>query len=381
VLNPKKRILILCDWFLPGFLAGGPIQSIAALTHHLKEEFDFKIITSDTDFKATEPYQEIQPDTWTSFAGRSVYYISRPDLNAGTIAKLINDTPHDVLYLNSMFSKYFAVIPLQLKRKGLIKSPLVLAPRGMLSEGAFKTKTLKKQLFLIYGKATGLFKGLQWQSTSPQETKEIRQKIGAQAKIREASNLPNLPLHTSTIEKLPGEIKLCYVARICETKNLLFAIDVLCSGVKGKVAFDIYGPVEDQGYWNQCLELSKKLPVNITMNYKGALSPQDVSLALSGHHALFLPTHNENFGHAMVEALQCSRPIIISDQTPWRQLEQHGAGFDISLQDKQQFAKAINVLIEENNEAYQERCRQSLSYIRDKLSIAAVRAAYLKLFS
>lgn len=379
-LTSKKRILILCDWFLPGYLAGGPIQSVAALTHHLRDEFDFRIITADTDFKATEPYRSVKADMWTTYAGRDVYYISRANLTKDNVAKLINDTPHDILYLNSMFSKFFAVIPLQLKKKGLIHSRIVLAPRGMLSDGALKTKSLKKKLFLSVAKAIGLFKGLTWQSTSPQETQEIRKRIG-DVLIKEASNLPNIPMYQHGIEKQAGALKLCYVARICETKNLAFAIEVLRSGIEGRVALDVYGPIEDPAYWEQCQASAKQLPSNIHFSYKSPLHPQDVSKAICDHHALFLPTHNENFGHAMVEAMLCARPIVISDQTPWRQLKQERAGFDIDLSTPEKFRSAINELTRLDNIAFQDWSQHARAYIHQRLSIQQICEAYRQLFS
>lgn len=373
--------MILCDWFLPGYLAGGPIQSIAALTQHLKDEFEFRIITADTDFKAPEPYRSVKADMWTTYAGRNVYYISRAHLNKENIAGLINDTPHDILYLNSMFSKFFAVIPLLLKKKGLISSRMVLAPRGMLSDGALQTKSLKKNIFLALGKMASLFKGLTWQSTSPQETKEIRKRIGSTVTIKEASNLPNTPMHQHGIEKQAGELKLCYVARICETKNLAFAIEVLKSGIEGSVALDVYGPIEDPAYWEQCQASAKQLPSNIHFSYRSSLHPQDVSKAICDHHALFLPTHNENFGHAMVEAMLCARPIVISDQTPWRQLQQERAGFDISLGAPEKFRYAINELTRLDDAAFQDWSRHSADYIHHRLSIQQICEAYRRLFA
>ena len=62
-LSAKKTILILCDWFLPGYLAGGPIQSIATLTKQLGDAIDFKIITTDRDFKSKKPYENIAINT------------------------------------------------------------------------------------------------------------------------------------------------------------------------------------------------------------------------------------------------------------------------------------------------------------------------------
>ena len=45
----KKKILVFIDWYLPGFRAGGPIRSCANLISHLSDEFDFNIVTTDTD--------------------------------------------------------------------------------------------------------------------------------------------------------------------------------------------------------------------------------------------------------------------------------------------------------------------------------------------
>ena len=45
----KKKILIFIDWFLPGYKAGGPIQSVVNLINHLGHEYDFDVVTSNKD--------------------------------------------------------------------------------------------------------------------------------------------------------------------------------------------------------------------------------------------------------------------------------------------------------------------------------------------
>ena len=55
-----------------------------------------------------------------------------------------------------------------------------------------------------------------------------------------------------------------------------------------------------------------------------------------------LPTRGENFGHAIFDALEVGLPVLISDQTPWRELEQIGAGWSLSLADPDRFAAAID---------------------------------------
>ena len=42
---------------------------------------------------------------------------------------------------------------------------------------------------------------------------------------------------------------------------------------------------------------------------------------------MFLPSKGENFGHIIMESLAASTPVIISDLTPWKDLENARAMF------------------------------------------------------
>ncbi|MBK8369616.1 MAG: hypothetical protein IPL10_20170 [Bacteroidetes bacterium] len=57
-------------------MAGGPIQSIATLTKQLGNDIDFKITTTDRDFKSNKPYDNVKVNEWTNFEGRDVFYVS-----------------------------------------------------------------------------------------------------------------------------------------------------------------------------------------------------------------------------------------------------------------------------------------------------------------
>ena len=48
------------------------------------------------------------------------------------------------------------------------------------------------------------------------------------------------------------------------------------------------------------------------------------------------------------------RGIIISDQTPWRNLASKKVGFDLSLQDINSFSNAIQSCIDMDNDEWQE---------------------------
>lgn len=380
-MSAKKTILILCDWFLPGYLAGGPIQSIATLTQQLGNDLNFKIITTDRDLNSNIVYDGIKTNEWTEFEGRHVFYISPENMNPDFVLKLIQSTKHDVIYLNSLYSKLFTIFPLRWKKQHKIKAHIVLAPRGMLRDKALAVKPIKKQLFLFYAKFTGLFKNIHWQSTSIQETTEIKKRIGENVKLTEVSNLPAISNEISTIEKHSGNLNLCFIARIVDIKNLNFAIDVLKELKTGTITFDVYGPKEDEAYWLLCENNSKTLPSHIKFSYQSVLKPEEISATIRKYHALFLPTQTENFGHVIVESLKNGRPVVISDQTPWRNLPKEHAGYDITLLDKKMFAEALEKMCSLNQIQFDEMCQASFSYINQRLNVNEIKSKYLELFN
>lgn len=370
----------MCDWFLPGYLAGGPIQSIATLTKQLGNDINFKIITTDRDFKSKKSYENISINAWTNYDGREVFYISPENMTPDFVLNLIQNTPHDVIYMNSLYSKLFTIFPLKWKLQKKIQSKIVLAPRGMLRDRALAVKPLKKHLFLLYARFTGLFQNIHWQSTSKQESNEIKKRIGEHVQLTEVSNLPANSCEVKSIEKQKGTLRLCFIARIVDIKNLNFAIDVLKEVKQGNIIFDIYGPKEDEDYWLTCEDNAKSLPSHISFRYKSVLKPEEICDTLNQYHALFLPTQTENFGHVIVESLKNGRLVVISDQTPWRNLQSEYAGFDITLDDKAKFIEAIDLLVNLTQSEFDAMSKTCISYINHQLNIEKIKTQYLELF-
>lgn len=336
----KKKILVFIDWYLPGFRAGGPIRSCANLVFHLSNEFDFFIVTRDSDYMHDEPYASININTWNKMPdGSSVFYISKDNLKSSAIKKIIKEINADSIYLNSVYSFHFTVIPLWfIDRK---KNKVIVSVRGMLAPSALAIKSFKKKLFLFLSKAIGLFGNVIFQATSENEKEQI-ETIFPKSQIKIAPNLPRkMSLENrNKISKSPVEVRLLNVARLAPEKNLLFAMEVLKS-VKGRVVFDFWGPIYDNRYWEQCKNEIACLPSNITASYKGIADGNQIFRIMENYHFLFLPSRGENFGHIILEAMSTGLPVIISDKTPWRNLEDKKSGWDISLDNTHRFSETI----------------------------------------
>src|SRR5699024_2078193 len=97
----------------------------------------------------------------------------------------------------------------------------------------------------------------------------------------------------------------------------------------------------------------RKLPSNIEVDYKGLIPHNLVLNTFEKYHFFLFPTHGENFGHVISESLISGTPVIISNQTPWKNLEQKQVGWDISLQSKNIFVKVLKKALSLEQDKYQ----------------------------
>ncbi len=347
----KPVVLIFVDWFLPAYKAGGPIRSVANLVEHLKHDFVFKIITSDRDLGENLPLPDIKSDEWIQKNGYRIIYLS-PENRKQKIKQILTTEKFDKIYLNSLFSKDFTLIPLLLLKHQKKSGKIILAPRGMLGKGALEIKPAKKRVFLTVSKVLGFFKHITWHATSEEEKQSIQTYYGKEAKIAVAPNFNRvLPPQVQTIDKQPEELKLVFLSRILPIKNLDFALEILQKFDKKGITFDIYGSIEDAVYWQAIQSQIKKLQ-QVQVTYGGVVTPDEVPQVLAHYHYLFLPTKHENFGHVIAEALAAGCGLIISDQTPWRNLQEGKVGWDIHLQNPEEFVQAIQTAYALNNDEY-----------------------------
>jgi len=351
----KKKILVFIDWYLPGFKAGGPIRSCVSLVDRLKHQYHFKIITGNTDLKDTSPYPDIKSDTWNTLAnGTEVFYCSSKFLNYKNIKKLLLDEMPDIIYLNSMYSPFFTLLPLIAAKRSGMDQKIIVAPRGMLSKGALALKPLKKQLFLTLTKLTGLFRNSIFHASSEIEVNETKAVFGTGARIFHAMNLtPKSSVTKVHRIKQTNKVKLVYLGRISEVKNLMQALKVI-RNTNNNLHFelDVYGPPENKDYLELCEQEIATMPGHVKVRIMGGVDNSGIRGILSQYHFLFLLTMNENFGHAIVEGLSAGCPVIISDRTPWRNLEEKKCGWDLSLNDDDKIVETLNYTASMNQDEY-----------------------------
>lgn len=224
---------------------------------------------------------------------------------------------------------------------------------------------------MLFVKSIGLYRNVFWHASTALEEKEIKNNFGQRANVRIALDLPELKLIRNLkveFPKINDYLRIIFISRIDKKKNLSFIIEAL-RNVKCNYKLDIYGPVTDKKYWDKC----KKGLRNIKGEYKGIVEHKNIGEVFKKYDLFFFPTLGENFGHVIFESLASGVPVLCSDRTPWDKLKEHSAGWNISLDYKENFIEKLNSLSAIGEEEYSIFRKGAIEYasciINDKKNI------------
>lgn len=128
--------------------------------------------------------------------------------------------------------------------------------------------------------------------------------------------------------QLGGRRFLLFLSRIHEKKGCDLLLEAFASVAERNAGIDlvIAGPDKD-GLQAKLAELAERLGVAERIHWPGLLTGDAKWGALRACEAMILPSHQENFGVVVAEALACGRPALISDQVNlWPQIEEDRTG-------------------------------------------------------
>ena len=220
-------------------------------------------------------------------------------------------------------------------------TPYFVFPHGMLDPWFKRTYPLKHFKKLLYwpwaeyrvlrDAAAVLFtseeeRRLARESFSLYRCREVVVSFGTAAP---ATNLERArEVFFDAFPNLRGQRLLLFLGRLHEKKGCDLLIEAF-SQVRNsseRIHLVMAGPCAQPEYLRHLQQMATASDGLIS--FPGMLSGEVKWGALSAADAFVLPSHQENFGIAVAEALACGTPVLISNKVNiWREIEADGAGF------------------------------------------------------
>lgn len=128
--------------------------------------------------------------------------------------------------------------------------------------------------------------------------------------------------------ELNGKRLMTFLGRIHEKKgcDLLIAAFAEIAANDARLQLVMIGPDRDQ-LRPMLQQQAERLGIAARISWTGMLQDDAKWGALYASEVFALPSHQENFGIAVAEALGCGLPVLISDKVNiWREIKSDGAG-------------------------------------------------------
>ncbi|WP_407571567.1 glycosyltransferase family 4 protein [Deinococcus altitudinis] len=376
----KPKIAIFIGTYLPGNKAGGPIRSIESIIKLLGNQYDFYVFCQDRDLGDASQYSTVAINEWIQNDLYCVIYLSKDQWTIGNLKNFIQLLAPQIVYVNSFFSPLYAQKLYILKLCGMIEAKLLIAPRGEFSVGALNLKFMKKYIYLALYRAIYRPKIVNWHASTLYEKQDVLRVLPSAQHIFIAEDISNIKFIDANSPKraYSEQLSISFISRISPKKNLLFALETLLN-CKISLIFDVYGPIEDTKYWNNCLQLAKRMPDNVKFSYKGLLSHNEVQDTFSKYDIFLFPTFGENYGHVIVEALASGCQIMTSKYTPWNDLQACQAGWNYDLVEEN-FLNGLYEYAALSKNSREDRRKSAIEYARVKFSESSATGKTIDMF-
>jgi glycosyltransferase involved in cell wall biosynthesis len=128
--------------------------------------------------------------------------------------------------------------------------------------------------------------------------------------------------------KLRSKRLALFLGRIHQKKGCDLAIRAFAEVLASDAAWHLVMAGPDQlGWRTELTSLAERLGISDKLTWTGMLQGDEKWGALRSAEFFFLPSHQENFGVVVAEALACGVPVLISDKINiWREVKESNAG-------------------------------------------------------
>ena len=320
------KVLHVTPSFYPALVYGGPTQSVYQLCCALvRNKCEVRVLTTDANGPDavlnvdTHREVEIVKDLWVRYSHRLMDVSVSPALLRLLTARI---RWADVVHLMAVYS--FPTIPTLLLCKFLGK-PVVWSPRGMLQRWEGTRRPRLKALWEMVCRSAAPQTFI-LHVTSVEEAKQSAARMPGleMAVIANGVEIPESATHNTGHHGL----RVVYLGRLDPIKgieNLLQARSILKDDTRSSLSLVIAGAGSAEYTKHLQYIISRMSPVE-RPKMVGAVLGGEKERLFANADVVVVPSHTENFGLVVAEALARAVPVIASKGTPWQRVEEIGCG-------------------------------------------------------
>lgn len=318
---------------------GGPAKSIPYLMEYLKDlgHSQEAISLRFNDNESNEVVQKfgLNSTTFPAWFSNSTAY--SPFLKRHLINRIL-ESEYQIIHYHNLWN-YIPLVANQVANK--LSVPIVVSPRGNLYPWNLKKSYLKKKLYMdIFQR--GYFDAADCIHVTSKDELQAVKDLGFRAPValipngvdlKEFENLESKKVHCSNLGLDHNCKYILYMGRIEEKKGLYFLFEAFVDFVKTNTEWQIIvaGPIYDRDYYHKCKNFIENSGYGTSIKWVGMVSGSQRIDAYGSADLFVLPTHSENFGIVVAEALAAGLPVITTDGTPWIEIRNEFAGYIVSL--------------------------------------------------
>jgi glycosyltransferase involved in cell wall biosynthesis len=319
---------------------GGPSQAVLGTTRAVAEQgVEVLIATTDADGATRLPvhlgvqlkYQDVPAIFFRRQFSESFKY-SRP------LARWLDAhvTEYDVVHIHAVFSHACLAAASACQKHSI---PYIVRPLGSLDPWSLRQKSFKKQAMWRLGGQKMLRQAAAVQYTTRAEQRLAEAPLGLsrgvviplgvnQQAYATRANVAGFRAHHSGLEEHPYVVVL---GRLHPKKGLELLIDAFAQAAPDNWRLVVAGD-GDPTYASELKRLAdQRTPGRVL--FTGWVEGEDKVAALQGAALLALPSHQENFGLVVIEALACGVPVLVSPHVNLADdVQAVGAGWVVPLQ-------------------------------------------------
>ena len=229
-------------------------------------------------------------------------------------------------------------------------TPYIVTPHGMLDPWARSRSSWRKRVVRLWFENEHLARAACLRATAEMEAEHFRA-MGLRNPIAIVPNGVDVP------DELPPRPtaerrRLLFLSRIHPKKGLPHLLRAWARLESSHSDWDliIAGP-DEVGHTAEMRKLAQRLTL-ANVHFQPAVHGAEKSALYRSADVFVLPTHAENFGLVIAEALAHEVPVITTRHAPWQGLQVHRCGWWIDLDEKHLYAALGEAMAQPRAELY-----------------------------